>query len=775
LTLEHIVPDTESDGLPDAWETTVFGGTGAQAGTGDADSDGLTNQYEYQAGTNANQSDSDTDGLADGAEYFTHRTDPLIADTDGDGLTDGGEITAGVNPLVTDTDGDGLTDGAEVNTHHSDPLDRDSDNDDYYDGVEVAAGTNPLSNASYPLYSTQVLPFSGGDQGEGLDFTGNFVAAARFGLASLAGSWPVRDALFIPYHSVPNLSQNGTNEIGSWTAMNFAAPLTAADTNLAAVTSSIRYRTTTFNIDLTGLTTGRSYKLQLLFAESCCPGRGFDVYVNNTLVADEFSPPAVQGGASPAPARGAAVVFGFVATTSALNIRLDRTTVTTPALNDPNPILNAMSVEEIPAGADLDTDGLPDSWENDNFGDIEAQSGTGDPDNDGLLNSEELSSSSDPNDADTDNDGLNDGLEVHTSLTNPRMADSDGDGLTDGGEINVTGTNPNNPDSDRDTLPDGAEVNTHSTNPLSIDTDSDGFNDATEMLNSADPASAASKPGDTHVARVLGPDAAEGLDLFGNFLYAFNVGVPGAAGPVHDANFTADLAPGIALTAPHQDGAWFNPDFGSSADENGLEFVYQSIRWAEAILPDPNNKITTTLTGLTPGRQYKLQLMFAEACCPFRYFDVYVDNALLADEFNVAATQGSHASPVAGAAIIHTFTSTADTVMISLDGTTTIAGTDHNAILSGVTLEALVNSVALEVTGAALLPAGFKLDVRGTPGYAYSVDWSPDFTFWEEVNDALVPDGSGNATWTDSNSIRVGPGIRRGFYKVRDPVEDPTP
>ena len=66
---------------------------------------------------------------------------------------------------------------------------------------------------------------------------------------------------------------------------------------------------------------------------------------------------------------------------------------------------------------DTDGDGLSDGWEhhngldpNDPFGDNGAD---GDPDHDGLLNSEERVKSTKPNDADSDNDGITDGSEIN--------------------------------------------------------------------------------------------------------------------------------------------------------------------------------------------------------------------------------------------------------------------------------------------------------------------------------------------------------------------------
>ncbi len=64
-----------------------------------------------------------------------------------------------------------------------------------------------------------------------------------------------------------------------------------------------------------------------------------------------------------------------------------------------------------------------------------------DPDRDGLTNLQEFQLGTDPNNPDTDGDGLNDGDEVNKYHTNPLLADTDGDGIPDGVEIQ-TGTNP---------------------------------------------------------------------------------------------------------------------------------------------------------------------------------------------------------------------------------------------------------------------------------------------------------------------------------------------
>ncbi|MFP6874813.1 MAG: LamG-like jellyroll fold domain-containing protein, partial [Verrucomicrobiales bacterium] len=133
--------DNDADGLSDPWEIANFGDITTTDGTGDADSDGLTDAQEFAA-----------------------KTDPNNEDSDGDGLNDGVEANTGTDPTNSDTDGDGLQDGAEIATHNTDPTVADSDGDGFNDGDEITSGTNPNNPNSFPALDVPLAYWPFDDQ-----------------------------------------------------------------------------------------------------------------------------------------------------------------------------------------------------------------------------------------------------------------------------------------------------------------------------------------------------------------------------------------------------------------------------------------------------------------------------------------------------------------------------------------------------------------------------------------------------------------------------------
>ena len=107
------------------------------------------------------------------------------------------------------------------------------------------------------------------------------------------------------------------------------------------------------------------------------------------------------------------------------------------------------------ASTDTDADGLPDTWENSNFGNLN-QGATDDPDSDGHDNLDEYNEGTDPMDAtdpwvdtsDTDGDGLPDTWEnTHFGNLDQDATDDPDNDLFDNEDEYISGTDPNDPDS----------------------------------------------------------------------------------------------------------------------------------------------------------------------------------------------------------------------------------------------------------------------------------------------------------------------------------------
>jgi hypothetical protein len=169
--------------------------------------------------------------------------------------------------------------------------------------------------------------------------------------------------------------------------------------------------------------------------------------------------------------------------------------------------------DELATFMDSDGDGISDVVEKTfsflNFND--ATDAAKDQDNDGLSNLKELAAGTTLDNADTDGDGLKDGVETGTRVfvdanntgTDPLKTDSDGDTLSDKVETRTgkfasasdTGTDPNKSDTDGDGLTDAVETGTGTfvsatntgTDPNKPDTDGDTAFDGIEIREGKNP------------------------------------------------------------------------------------------------------------------------------------------------------------------------------------------------------------------------------------------------------------------------------------------------
>src|SRR3989344_9497197 len=89
---------------------------------------------------------------------------------------------------------------------------------------------------------------------------------------------------------------------------------------------------------------------------------------------------------------------------------------------------------------------------------------------------------------DVDTDGLSEPVETKIG-TDPQEKDTDGDGISDTDEITLFKTNPLTVDSDGDGLTDYRESFLYKSNPTKFDTDGDGYHDGLEIKTNHSPTS----------------------------------------------------------------------------------------------------------------------------------------------------------------------------------------------------------------------------------------------------------------------------------------------
>ncbi len=136
--------DSDQNAVGDACETAPVCIPGTNSGLPDADSDGLSNEYELAFGFDPIDADEDGNLIADGqddldedgllgtseASICTDASDP---DSDNDRLSDGFEVQIGFDPLDPDENSNSVIDGTD-----------DADLDGLANSAEAAAGTDYL-------------------------------------------------------------------------------------------------------------------------------------------------------------------------------------------------------------------------------------------------------------------------------------------------------------------------------------------------------------------------------------------------------------------------------------------------------------------------------------------------------------------------------------------------------------------------------------------------------------------------------------------------------
>ncbi|HBE95937.1 MAG TPA: hypothetical protein DDW68_02045, partial [Verrucomicrobiales bacterium] len=483
------ISDADSDGMTDQWEI-------ANLGAGAETDDGSGNPDYGPSG----DPDADT---SSNFEEFTRLTNPLDNDTDDDTILDGYETgtktwssatDTGTNPKDADSDDDGLSDGVEnpdlpyldENQTGSDPNLDDSDSDGFSDDVEVGAETDPGDAMSFPAPTDLPIvdDFESGSLNEvvwlsnlGIP-TGGAAVVQELGHVRITG----RGHLYTRDQYDPE-TLGGLYIKGQWTFTggdDFLQILTRTDAVPAG-----QYGETQNGIEFNASQTNGGFDIRVRGSQFTLSGNqksgAIDFKAGTTyefVITDDGADALVfciweQGNRA-----NAAGVSDSIVSSSATYNHI--------AFHNREGGGRSSNLEgvEIDVLTDSDSDGMPDFWEEDNGLLVGTNDAGDDKDSDDLTNLQEFLSCTDPSNSDTDGDGLRDGVENNDD----NYVDSD-----------QTGTDPLDPDSDGDGLSDGVEVpgahvgiDNPGTNPNVADTDSDGTGDRVEIVKGSDPTDAGS-------------------------------------------------------------------------------------------------------------------------------------------------------------------------------------------------------------------------------------------------------------------------------------------
>lgn len=424
----------------------------------------------------------------------------LDGDSDGDGLLDSEEAALGTSPSKPDTDNDGLNDFDEVRVHLTNPLFRDSDGDRALDGAEVQAGTDPLDRNDWPLYITVNVALARGIVAAS-DVATVMVNSDPYTVQLVRGR--AREIVAVKGNADYMVSASmgaltsGEPVLVSLTTRNGGANLILdGDSDNDGLVDSLegRYRSNPNDPDTDGdgiedgeeVNTYRTYpNLEDSDRDGLNDWDEINVHLTNPLSADTDRDRATDGaeieaGTDPLdPAERPVAISVSVALARGIVTSDDQATI---MINS-----DAYPVTLVRGGARLIVNVIGNRTYN-----VSAHMGpltSGDP----VV------------------------LALTTGNGGARLTldgDADSDGLADSLEGRYR-SDPNNPDSDGDGIPDGEEVNSLGTNPALADTDRDGFTDPQEVALGTDPRSARSVP-EAFIERQVEMDLGLGyLDLTG--------------------------------------------------------------------------------------------------------------------------------------------------------------------------------------------------------------------------------------------------------------------
>ncbi len=468
--------DTDGDGIIDALDDDSDGDgvKDRDEGTGDIDNDGIPDYLD---------SDSDNDGVKDSEDNCLHTQNPdqkdldqddlgdaCDDDRDSDGIPNEKEIEAGSNPDKHDSDGDGIPDSDEFNNGIDsdkdgiiDAMDTDSDNDGIPDGEENRKDTD---NDGIPDF------LDGDSDGDGVrDKDDNCLLVPNSDQADLDGDG--MGDICDDDRDGDGISNEKENEIGT--------NPDKTDSDGDGIPDNVEIDNTEKPKDTDG-------DGIIDAAEDDCDGDGINDNEDNCCEISNADQSDLDGdgiGDACDPDRDGDGISNEKE--NEIGTNPDKTDSDGDGIDDSTEFGNGTEPK------DSDGDGIVDAADEDSDGDgipDSAETGTGqikDTDGDGTP---------DHLDSDKDGDGVNDDKDNCPNVKNSDQADLDGDKFGDlcdedrdgdgipNEEEDAIGSNPNNPDSDNDGIPDGDELGKDRGYPE--DTDGDGIPDVVDKDSDGD-------------------------------------------------------------------------------------------------------------------------------------------------------------------------------------------------------------------------------------------------------------------------------------------------